>query len=166
MNQQEYNQLRETGWCRPLTPSEQAELQKYLAAHPVDREDWQAETELNRLLEKLPEAPKVSSNFTARVLKVVELEAAARARERAASPWSRNIRGWLPRFGVAGLVIVSLVAGYHHREASERAALARNVAGLTEAVSLNPELMKDIEPISRLSDSRSAADTELIALMK
>ena len=54
-----------------MTPSEEAELQKYLAANPAERADWQVEAELNRLLERLPEAPPVASNFTARVLKAV-----------------------------------------------------------------------------------------------
>ena len=167
MNEQDYNEWRELGWRRKLTASEEAELQRHLAAHPADEADWQAEAELNRLLERLPEAPPVSSNFTARVLKSVELEAAAKTRERAQVPLLRSIWNWLPRAAVATAVVGFLWVGHYHSEVmAERQALARNVAGLAQAVSSDPELMKDFEPIRRLSDSQPVVDTELIALMK
>jgi hypothetical protein len=167
MNQQEYNQLREAGWRRPLTPSEEAELQKYLAANLVDQADWQAEAELNRLLERLPEAAPVASNFTARVLKAVELEAATRDRERSPiAPFWVRIRSWLPRAAVATLVAGILIGGNHLHQVSERAMLAKNVVGLAQAVSSDAELMKDFEPIREMGNSQPTADTELLALMK
>jgi negative regulator of sigma E activity len=167
MNQQEYNQLREAGWRRPLTPLEEAELHKYLAANPTGQADWQAEMELNRLLERLPEAPPVASNFTARVLKAVELEAAVKNRERSAvAPFWMRIRGWLPRAAVAALVAGTLIGGNHLHQVSERATLAKNVVGLAQAVSSDAELMKDFEPIREMGNSQPAADTELLALMK
>ena len=167
MNQQEYNQLREAGWRRPLTPTEEAELQKYLAANPAERVDWQVEVELNQLLEQLPEASPVASNFTARVLKAVELEAASRNRERSpVTPFWVRIRSWLPRAAVAALVAGTLIGGNHLHQISERATLAKNVVGLAQAVSSDAELMKDFEPIREMGDSQSTADTELLALMK
>src|SRR5580692_12925488 len=101
MNDQDYKQLREAGWRRKLTDHEAAELQKHLAAHPELREEWEADTGLNSLLEKLPEAPAVSSNFTALVMQAVEREAGARNRE-AATGWFgwRGLAGWLPKTAV------------------------------------------------------------------
>ena len=34
-----YQRLRETGWRRPLTAAEQAELRAWLAAHPEQQAD-------------------------------------------------------------------------------------------------------------------------------
>ena len=167
MNDQDYNQLRELNWRRSLTPNEAAELQAYLTAHPAAREDWQAEAGLNQLLAQLPDAPPVSSNFTARVLQAAQLETAAhhRASARGGFHW-RGLWNWLPKAAAVGLVISLASLGYHHQQMNNRAALARNVAELTEAVSSDPQLMEDFEPIRRLSDPQPKADTELLALLK
>ncbi|MDB6021613.1 MAG: hypothetical protein JWQ04_1470 [Pedosphaera sp.] len=170
MNDQDYHQLRELSWRRPLTPAEEAALQTYLATNPPAREDWQIETELNQLLEKLPEGPPVSSNFTARVLQSAQLETAARERESTRTPawpaWQR-FRAWFPKAAVAGMALGLCFLSYHQHDVNARTALARNVVELTDAVSASdPELMGDFEAISRLSDPQPKADIELIALMK
>src|SRR5437868_14920929 len=107
MNDPVYKQLRELSWRRKLTEAEEAELHKYFAEHPEAMEDWELEGELNHLLEHLPEAPAVSSNFTARVLQAVELEMAAQDREHSRknpTGW-RSVWGkWLPKLAAACLV--------------------------------------------------------------
>lgn len=168
MNDQEYNRLRELSWQRRLTSVEEARVQEYLAANPDAREDWQTEAELNHLLEHLPEAPQVSTNFTARILQAAQLESAAREREGARGwlAW-RFLHGWLPKAAAGGLACGLLFFGHYQYQLSSRAALARNVAQLSDAVSASdPELMNDFEPIRRLSDPQPKADLELIALMK
>ncbi len=168
MNEQDYNHLRELSWRRALTQNESDELQKYLQAHPAAREEWENEAALNQLLEQLPAAPPVSSNFTARVLQAVALETAAqnRAPARDLAVWPKLWR-WLPKAALAGLIFGGALAGYHQQQVNARAALARNVVEFTAAVSAsNPEVMQDLEPIRRLSDPQPKADTELLALMK
>ena len=168
MNEQDYNQLRESGWRRRLTPAEEAELQPYLAAHPAAREEWQDEMALNDLLESLPLAPPVASNFTARVLQAAQLEAAAVNRERNRGWWSVKIfRSWLPKAAVAAVLVGSVAIGYHEQQEHARVALAQNVVEVTAAVSASdPDLMQDFEPIRRLSTPQPKADTELLALLK
>ncbi len=169
MNEQDYQQLREESWRRRLTQSEQAALQEFLDANPRSRDEWLSEAELNQLLEHLPEAPPVSSNFTTRVIHAAQLEAAARHR---AQSWNwpawLSVHHWLPKpalMAVAAGLVLSI--GYHQHQVNNRAAFAHNVAELTDAVSAsNPELMQDFEPIRRLSEPQPKADIELIALMK
>ena len=69
------SQLRESGWRRKLTESEQGELRAHLATNPDARADWEMESALNSALTRLPDA-SVPSNFTARVLQAVEREEA------------------------------------------------------------------------------------------
>ena len=174
MNEQDHSQWHELIWRRKLNEAETAELQKFLAAHPEAREELLGETGLNDLLERLPEAPAVSSNFTALVLQAVERDAAAQARERTKGGFAgRIIWRWLPKAAVAGLVLGFTTLGYQQYEARNRAVLARDVVALSAAVSgPDPELVKDLEPILRLSepgsktDNEPRADVELIALMK
>jgi hypothetical protein len=169
MNDQEYNRLRELSWRRRLTHAEEAAVHEYLSANPQSRDDWQVEAELNLLLEQLPEAPPVASNFTARVLQAVQLEDAARERTPARASWIswRFLHGWLPKAAVAGVALAVFSIGYHQHQVNARAAFARNVLELSDAVSASdPELMGDFEPIRRLSEPQPKADLELIALMK
>jgi hypothetical protein len=167
MNEQEYNQLRETAWRRRLTTAEEAAMQAYLAAHPAEGLDWQAELELNQLLEKMPAAPPVASNFTARVLQAVERENAAQNRQSAASPMWLRLRNWLPKLAVASVLLGLFAVNYHREQVHARTALARSIVDLTTAMPASDSgLTQDFEPIRRLSDSQPKADTELLALMK
>jgi hypothetical protein len=169
MNEQDYNQLREQGWRRRLTEHEHAELQEYLATHPAAREEWQDETALNELLEILPAAPPVSSNFTARVLQVVQLETITIIRRERSFGWfpSRWLLSWLPKTAVAAVLIGSAFIAYHEQQEHARVALAQNVVEVTAAVSASdPDLMQDFEPIRQLSAQQTKADTELLALLK
>jgi hypothetical protein len=167
MNEQDPSQWRQLAWRRKLTEAEAAELQQFLAAHPEAREESQDEADLNDLLERLPEAPAVSSNFTSLVLQAIERDAAARERQRSkeGSFW-HGLWSWLPKAAVACLVVGFTFVGYHQYEAHNRAALARDAMELSSAVSSNPDLVKDVEPIILLNDADSKADTELLALMK
>ena len=79
--------------------------------------------------------------------------------------WS--LRRWLPRFAVAALALTLALAGWHHHEANERAAMARDVAQLGAALAASaPELTQNFESIRRLNDSSPKADTDLLALMQ
>lgn len=165
MNDPAYNRLRELNWKRRLTDAEAAELRSYLAAHPEAKEEWESEEELNQLLEQLPAAPPVASNFTALVLQAVEREAAAKSGVIRQPAWWTSIQRWLPKTAVACLMIGLGLFTYEQHQLKTRAAMAKSVAEITEIVSAsNPELLQDFEPIRRLSDPEPKADTELLAL--
>jgi hypothetical protein len=163
------NHFRELAWRQQLTDAERAELQAFLAAHPEAKADWELEFQLNGLLEKLPEAPRVASNFTAQVMQAVEREAAAQTREGRSGGWSWfPVRAWLARGAMACAVAgVTCFALYEH-QLGERMTMAQNVAKLAEAYSAaGTDATEDLEPISRLGDEPPAKpDIELVALMK
>ena len=165
MNDADYQQLVELSWRRKLTGAEEAELQKYLAAHPEAKAEWETDADLNRVLDGLPEAPPVASNFTARVVQAVERETAVSAR---AEGWFARGRlwNWLPRAAAACLVAGVVLLGYHEHQIKAREAMARRVADLARAVSASPELLANYDHIRRLGDTPPRADTNLLALLK
>jgi hypothetical protein len=165
MNDPAYNRFHELIWRRRLTEAEAVELQKFLTEHPEAKEEWESDAELNQLMEHLPEAPLVASNFTALVLQAVEREAGAKARPSGGRSVSGFVRRWLPKLAAASVVIGLGLFAYDQHEAKARATMARNVAELSEIVSAsNPEILQDFEPIRRLSDPEPKADVELLAL--
>jgi hypothetical protein len=166
MNDPVYNHLRELSWRRKLTEAEESQLQAWLTANPEAREEWEAEAGLNHLLEALPEAPAVSSNFTALVQQAVERENAALARS--ARNGRRKWWQWLPRAAVATAVLLSVgTFSYQHHLESNRRAMAQSVTELSQiVVASNPEFMEDFDAIQWLGDLKPKADTELLALME
>jgi hypothetical protein len=165
MNDADYQKVRELSWRRKLTEAEDAELQKYLVAHPEAKADWETDAELNRFLDGLPAAPPVASNFTAQVMQAVERETAVPAR---AEGWFARglLRNWLPRAAAACLVAGVVLLGYHEHQTRAREAMARRVADLARAVSASPELLANYDHIRRLGDTPPRADTNLLALLK
>ena len=163
------NQFRELSWRQRLTDAERTALQQFLTAHPEARADWEAESQLNNLLEKLPEAPPVASNFTAQVMQAVQRENTARTRDQNTGGWrSRPVRVWLARGAAACVVVgVSCFAIYQH-QLGERRMMAQDVAALAEAYSAaGPVPAEDFDSIRRLGGEAPAKpDTDLLALMK
>ncbi|MGA2867506.1 MAG: hypothetical protein ABSF95_23790 [Verrucomicrobiota bacterium] len=161
-----YEQWRELGWRRKLTPAEQAQLRAWLAAHPEAQADWAAEAALNRALGRLPDVP-VPGDFTARVLQAVERETAAASRPRS-GPWLawRRPLAWLPRMAFAAIVLGASLLSYHQVLAFQRAQLARSVAAICEVVSLpSPQILTNFEAIQVL-DPTPPADVELLQLLR
>jgi hypothetical protein len=73
----------------------------------------------------------------------------------------------LPRFAVASLVLALGAMAWRHHEENARAAMARDVAQLSDALAASPpELAQNFESIRRLGDSTPKADTDLLALMQ
>lgn len=157
-----YERLREIGWRRPLTETEQAELSQWLEAHPEYQAEAETEAGLTRLLARLPDAP-MPSNFTARVLQAIdrEVQAAERPAPRSATFWWRRL---IPRLGIATMVIGLSGIFYWRYEVRRQAELAGvaeefvSVAG-TGALS-DPAVLEDFEVIRQMSQ----ADDGLLAL--
>jgi len=161
-----YHRLLEQSWRRPLTEAEERELRAWLADHPEAQADWEAEAGLNEALEKLPAAP-VATNFTARVLQAIDLEEAGAARGSRSDAGRRHWwPGWLPRVGLASLLLGIGLFSYHQVLAARRAELARSVATVCGVPSLpGPEILRDFDAVWAL-DPAPPADEELLILFK
>ena len=155
--------IREIGWRQQLTDAEQAEIKRHLAANPEGGEAWETELELTRLLDKLPEAPPVSSNFTSLVLQAIQADARATERARKSTLW--NWHSWIPRIAVACVALSIGLLALRQHEARSREVLAQRVATVAQAVP-DAELVKDFSMIARLADQPPKADTDLLALMQ
>lgn len=163
MNDSATQRIRELLWRRKLTDAEAAELQKLLAVDPEAQAEWNIESALNQALDRLPEAPPVSTNFTALVLQAIESK--VNVRSHTDTRWS--LSRWLPRFAMAALTLTLALAGWHRHEVNERTAMARDVEQLGAALAASaPELTQNFESIRRLNDSSPKADTDLLALMQ
>jgi anti-sigma factor RsiW len=172
MNELEYKRLREISWRRKLTAEEEVRLQPYLVAHPEAQPEWEDEAALSQALEQLPNVP-LSSNFTAQVLQLVDLEeASAERRSKLTRDWRWWINHLIPRIAL-GVLTVSLGAlgllQYQKHSFEERAQNAGAFSSQLEVASsrVPAEMWQDFEAIRRLSTPVSAsADDELLAALK
>ena len=119
------------------------------------------EAQLTDALAKMPNAA-VPSNFTARVLAAIELDAAQSVRSHS---WHWNWRSLLPRLAVAAAVLIFAGVSLQRYEAgSQRAALVKNVALVAVAQPLpSVEALNNFDAIERMSQP---ADDQLLALMQ
>ncbi len=173
MNESLFERLIETSWRRRLTPQEEAELQAWLAGHPGDGERWAAEAGLNDALEGLP-TPVPSSNFTTRVLELIELDqrAARRQREREKS-WLGRWQALWSRQGVRlawTMALVLLVGvGYHEYRNQAHLQIVQGVNSVsTVAAAMPVEAMEDFDAVHALSQVRpesNQTDEALYALL-
>ncbi len=160
-----FQRLQEQSWKRKLTPAEEAELRAWLAAHPDSQADWASENALNDVLERLPDVP-VSSNFTARVLKAVELETAATNRK-AARPSRPFWMRWLPRLAVASVVLGASIVSWQEIKAVQRAKMVHSVQVVSKVSMLpSPAILEDFDAIQRLTPEPAAADEQLLSLLQ
>jgi anti-sigma factor RsiW len=170
MNDAEWNELRETGWKRPLKPAEEARIQAWLAARPEDQAAWEEETSLSLLLDQLPQAP-VPSNFTAEVLR--EVDSLERSGCGGRLTWQERLKPgrWLrPRWalGLAStLTLVLGLAGLHFYRDNERKEIVSGVRMVSPLAALpHPEALQDFEAIHRLSAVPPTVDLELLAALE
>jgi anti-sigma factor RsiW len=156
--------LREVKWRYTFGAAKEAEVTKHLAAHPDEEAEWMAEAELNRALDQLPEAP-VASNFTAQVLKAVELEILKDSRSKREWPAWQVGFGWVSRFAMAGFIFAAGVFAFNRHQANQRTEMAHSVAQVSTAAALPAEWLKDFDTIRNLGRA-SAVDDELLAALR
>jgi hypothetical protein len=160
-----YHQMREAAWRRKLTPAEDARLRAWLAAHPDQSADWEAESLLNDGLSRLPDVP-MPSNFTAVVLQRVELESRTTTRGRSFTQRWKERLWWRPRLGFAALVLVVGLLSYESVQEMHRREIGRSVSVVSEVAGMpSPEALKDFDAIRALP-SAPAPDEELLRLMQ
>jgi anti-sigma factor RsiW len=170
MNEAEYQDLREAGWRRKLTPAEEARLQAWLAQHPDHQKDWEAEAGLNQLLGQLRDAP-VASNFTARVLQELDRKSTPESVPESVPLFPRGKFGeWLgrgfrrPAAGLAWAAVLMIAGwvGYHEFSKPSGQAQAQDLAVLFKTVGQEPALFEDFDAIHKLPQ---ADDEELYAVL-
>jgi anti-sigma factor RsiW len=162
-----FERWRETGWRRKLTPTEEEQLNEWLAEHPDAQSEWAAEANLNELLDALPNVP-VASNFTARVVQAAQREAAIAQRKK--HWWSDFTLGWrlrwLPKAALASLVLGASLASYLYIQAEHRAEWAESLTTVAHLPSVpNPIVLKDFDAIAQMT-STPAPDEELLKVMQ
>jgi hypothetical protein len=161
-----YEHLREISWRRKLTPTEQAQLSAWLAAHPEAQAEWDSEASLSEVLAALPNVP-VASNFTARAVASAQGEAARLERglekPRAVGNWWHR---WLPKVALVAMVLCAGLFSYNHIQEAHRAELAHSLETVSQVPSVpSPEILKDFDAIAALS-STPPADEELLKVMQ
>ena len=165
MNESEYNALIEQSWRRPLTADEEVRVDAWLTTHPQQQADWELDVTVNDLLTRLPNAP-LASNFTSQVMRAVEHDLAAQARQmNLLDRVKRWLRNPAPRLAWAlGLVAVGWL-GIHQHQTNMRSDIdmAKGLSVMASVASLsNPSMLEDFEAIRRLNTSE---DEELYAVL-
>lgn len=162
MNPLSYERLLDTAQRRELTPTERAELEAWLAAHPELRAAWAEEAALNRLLAAMPAAP-LASNFTARVVHAVEgLERDATRERRVRPRWWRSFGlGW--RLATAGAALAAILVSVQLRQQAQyRARMAESVAAMSALADLpSVEALADFEVVYHLPSGPMLDEQEL-----
>jgi hypothetical protein len=127
------------------------------------RPELELEARLTAALSRLPDAP-VPTNFTARVLEAMDLEAAQTARAQGRH-W--NWRFFLPRLAATAAVVMFAAWGFQQHETGvRRAEMARSLSAVASAQSVpSVEALKNFDAIQRMSQS-GRADTELLAALQ
>jgi len=165
MQDAEYQEIKESGWRRPLKPEEEAALQKFLTDHPAGRDAWREEAALNHLLRQHWTAPPVSTNFTARLLQAVAAKPARPGWRRwfTLAEWFPT--GVVPRLAMCSLMISLGLFSFREYQTMHRARVARELANVSQLAALPPMgWWKDFETINRMSKVKVADDDLLAAL--
>lgn len=141
-------------WRRKLSQAER----EALLAQP----EQELEAHLTDALAKVPDV-SVPSNFTARIMQVVELEEKQAIR----AGWHWDWRRLFPRIAVAMAVLLFAGISIQRYEVnSHRAALAKEIATATVAQPLpSVEALENLDVIQHMSQS-GHADTELLAALQ
>ena len=160
MNERDYKELLALSWRRKLSPQEQEQLQEHLLQDAEARAVWEEEGALNEALDMLPAAP-LSSNFTAQVLRALEVDEKKTSARRRGSAWLTSL---LPRLGWAAAVGILAWGGVAYHKQNQRREWAESVTAVSAVAALaGPELLQDFEAIDRLRQiSQVATDEELL----
>lgn len=172
MQNAEFQNLKETGWQRPLTAAERARLQEFLATHPEWQESWDHEAALSGLLRRRP-GVAVSTNFTARVLQAAQRLPAKPAWRRRLEMFPWLPAGWIPRAALAGAMLCCGLLSFYEYGALRRAHAARvaqefaqefaNASPSAELPSI--DWLQNYDTINRL-DKVKVADDDLLTVLQ
>ena len=147
------SKLHESLWRKPLSGAERAKLRT--------QPELELEARLTAALAKMPDAP-VPSNFTTRLLEVIESEA-----QRSTRSYRWNWRALFPRLAVAAAVLIFAgISIQRYETSSHRQEIARRVAAVASTSSQpSVEALENLDAIMRMSQS-AHADGDLLAAMQ
>jgi hypothetical protein len=165
MQEAEFRNLVETSWRRPLTDVERRKLKEILATSPDRQMAWQEDAALNNLLRRMPVAT-ISTNFTVRVVQVVQRTAPR-------SVWRRRLESipwlsaaWVPRAALGVAMVCCSVLSFREYEAMHRAQEAKAIESVTHLASLPPiDWMENFDTINRMNKVQ-VADDELLTVLQ
>jgi len=162
MNDTPEDELMRLSLRAGLTPEEETRLEFLLTTHPEARAIWEADHALGRALQSLPDVP-LSSNFTARVLQAVDLEAAQEARQARSRPWFRVL---LPRLGGVTAALLLAFFGVQEYRAVKRLELAKDVSLMEMAKLPGADVLQDFDAINQLQQIAATSDEELLKALQ
>ena len=160
MNETSEDELMRLSLRASLTPEEESRRDSLLAAHPEARAAWEEDRALGRALQSLPDVP-LSSNFTARVLQAVDLDAAREARPRRS--WFRVL---LPRLSWTAAAVLLAFFGVQEYRAVKRLELAKDVSLMEMAKLPGVDVLQDFDAISQLQQVAATSDEELLKALQ
>ncbi len=154
-----------------LSEEESREFQRRLEQEPELRKSFAEEQNLDRIIERLPNAP-LSSNFTSLVLQSIHSEERKPARSTGGWRWT-NFRLARVAAGLATFAVAGVLAIKQFRQAEQKE-MARTVSAFSEvATAIAPEqtspatLFQDFDAIQQLSlPAESELDLELLVALQ
>ncbi len=157
----------EAAWRQKLTPADEARMRAFLAADPSAQPGWNEELGLNELLKRLHEPP-VSSNFTARVMAVIELDGSAGRRTVQHGWWNRlRSMGLIQRAAVGAVVLTVAGVSFYQFQTYSRAELARSVVAVSGVATLpSLEALENFDAIKRLRQVSTPIDVDLLVALQ
>ena len=127
MNGAEHNDFWKAELHGRLSPEEKARWQISLTGQPETLARLEEEIALNRLLRAVPEAP-VSSNFTARVMQLVEREHWKQSTPVLLRFWADYVAfSWGRKLAFASMVLLLGLVSYQQYQLSARRELAKSI---------------------------------------
>lgn len=147
-----------------IPPERVAQLRQELLGRPGEFKNLEKELELNRWLQKLPDAP-LASNFAHRVLDQIQLEERRLQRSRLGIPWIFRFLGSWRHATILALVCLGIIC-WRQIKVHERRLLAENLYAVSQAVAV-PGIgnLQDFDAICLLKTPSQPSDIELIAAL-
>ena len=164
MNEAKFKLWLEEGWRGPLPEDQQRDLDKFLAAHPDLREEWESGRRLTQALSALPDIP-VPSNFMVLIDK--GMEASSAPSRRARGPW---LWRWLPaspwlRAGTGLAALTLALLGVHEYQIRSELQMARSVAAVSTLAAVpKMDWLENFDAIHEMAKAPQV-DEELVSLL-
>ncbi len=163
--------LRDDSLRRAPSAEEIRQLESWLAEHPEQRTQWEADLHVGQWLRQLPDPP-VSPGFVPKILAAIDRPPPVRSRRfdrlglwRLWRLWRPPLR-WAAAPAAAAIVLASATfIGYRHHQSQTRVEIARGVAQISD-FPLSLDLLSDFDVIRRLDRAAVPVDEELLAALE
>jgi hypothetical protein len=134
MNGADHNEFWKAGLHRRLSPKDEAQWQISLIKQPETLARFEEEVGLNRLLHEVKEIP-ISSNFTARVMQLVEQEQRKQSTPVFLRFWADYVAfSWGRKLAFASVLLFLGFVSYQQYQLSARRELARSIVRVSNVL--------------------------------